>query len=248
VTTEDQAEAAKPPYISYATLTGFIDTKLGSGEIPPPRIDRGFLDNYAGSVQAHLLQALRAMQLIGPAGEVTDALKLAARSPDERKRVFKQWAEQFYGPQQTVAERSGTAQMLWESFAPTKYTGSTLRKAIVFYLALAEDVGLKRSPYFKPPKQSPQAAPRKATKPSNGNAQPSATPASDPVTRPTSGEVKIVDFGEAGRVTVHVDVRWLDLPIDQFTQLRSLINELERLTQAAADDGTGQASTEEGTS
>src|SRR4051812_5573311 len=103
-----QVEEPKAPYISYTTLTGFIDNKLG-GEMLPPRIDRGFLESYAGSVQAQLLQALRVMGLITDQGQVTDALRLAARHPADRKRVFKAWAEAFYAPQQALAQRNATA-------------------------------------------------------------------------------------------------------------------------------------------
>lgn len=227
---EEQSEVIRPPYISYTTLTQFVDIKLG-GEMLPPRIDRGFLDTYAGSVQAQLLQALRVMGLIAEDGRVQEPLRLAARHPSERKQVFRAWAESFYVRQQELAKYNGTAQMLHESFAPSKYTGSTLRKAIVFYLTLADDVGLKKSPHFKPPRQSGAQRARKQAAPT-----PAPLPEVQPIvpSRPLGagvGEQKTISLGEAGTVTITVDVRWLDLPMDTFTKLRAAINQLDALAR-----------------
>lgn len=60
----------------------------------------------------------------------------------------------LYACQLDLAEQNATSQMLFESFAGHGYTGSTLRKAIVFYLSLVEYLGLPNSPHFRAPKQS----------------------------------------------------------------------------------------------
>jgi len=222
-----QADDWKAPYLSYQTLTSFIDNKLGSNPLPP-RIDRGFLDSYAGSVQAQLLQALKTIGLITDTGAVTEMLRQAASHPNGRKAVLKGWAAEFYAEQSELAKANGTAQMLHESFAKHKYSGSTLRKAIVFYLTLADEVGLPKSPHFKPPKQAPTTSTPRIRKKPDVLPRPSVT-AEPSYTVTTSGERKTVDFGEAGRVTIEVDVKWLDLPIDVFTKLRALVQDLESL-------------------
>jgi hypothetical protein len=230
---DEQLEAVKPPYISYTTLTSFIDNKLG-GEMVPPRIDRGFLDNYAGSVQAQLLHALRVMGLIKDDGTVDTRLRNAARHPNERKSIFRLWAQAFYAEQFALAEQNGTAQMLHESFAKYRYTGSTLRKAVVFYLTLVDDVGMKKSPHFKPPRQSPQVVrARRDPSPKTVRA-PQFQEASPPTPRfygggTAAGETKTVQLGSAGHVEIVVNVRWLDLPIETFTKLRKVIEDLESL-------------------
>lgn len=233
-----QLDEAKAPYISYQTLTAFIDTKLGANPLPP-RIDRGFLDSYAGSVQAQLLQTLRTMGFVTETGALTEALREAARHPNARKAVTHAWAQGFYADQGALAAQNATAHMLYESFAKNKYTGSTLRKAIVFYLTLVDDVGMQKSPHFKPPRQqSPTGGSRRrgnqasirAVVPDPSNLNPT------PPVVVSSGERKIIRFETAGSVTIDVQVKWLDLPIETFTKLRTLIGELELLGDEGSDN------------
>jgi len=153
MTDDDRAEW-RPPYVSYETLCNFVEKRLGSQPLPP-RVDKGFLDNYAGSVQAVLLSALKTIGFIDEQHTVQPALKEAAAGPDDRKAVMRRWASTYYARQVELAEQAATAQMLQESFASSGYTGSTLRKAIVFYLTLAKDLDLPSSPHFKPPRQTP---------------------------------------------------------------------------------------------
>jgi len=46
-------------------------------------------------------------------------------------------------------------------------------------------------------------------------------------------------FGEAGSVTVRVDVRWLDLPDEVFIGLRKVIQDLEKLEALVIASGAG---------
>jgi hypothetical protein len=224
----------RAPYVSHETLVNFIEKKLGSNPLPP-RVDRGFLDNYAGSVQPLLLGTLRTVGLINDEGVVLDPLREAAKDPDERRRVLKAWAEEFYAEQIQLARQNATAQQLLETFSRHGYSGSTLRKAIVFYLALSDDLDLPKSPHFKPPRQQPLAGggnngggPRKGRR-----AKPS-TPPSPPAVNEAAGhaqhaERKTVSFGHAGSVTVEVNVRWLDLPEEVFLGLRKVVDDLAQL-------------------
>ena len=226
-----QAEDWKAPYISYQTLTGFIDVKLGGNPLPP-RIDRGFLDNYAGSVQAQLLAALRTIGLVSDDGVVLPALREAVKSPEHRQEVIRAWAQTFYADQLALAAENATAQMLWESFAKHQYSGSTLRKAIVFFLSLVDELGMPKSFHFKPPRQtSVGQSPRrkKEAKPAETPPPPAATSAV-----PVAGERKSISLGGAGEVTVLVNVKWLELSDDKFVRLRKAIRDLEELAEHAA--------------
>jgi len=244
--TNDDApqDSWKAPYMSYATLTNFLDNKIGGGAVPP-RIDRPFLDNYAGSVQLLLIATLKTIGLIDESNNVLEPLRVAVRSPESRQAVLRSWAEQFYREQIDLAARSATAQMLWESFSRHGFNGSTLRRAVIFYLASADDLQLPVSAFFKAPKapSSPRrAAPDK--KPRDwGAEQPS--PHEDhhgpETTPPLAGtETRVVHLGSPGKVTVMVQVRWLDLPATTFTKLREIIRDLEALDEGAAS-GNGSA-------
>jgi hypothetical protein len=66
--------------------------------------------------------------------------------------------------------------------------------------------------------------------------------------RPPSGmdgkatERRDISLGDAGSVTVIVNVRWLDLPEDQFTRLRKLIKDIEALGDSGPDRQEGEVS------
>jgi hypothetical protein len=253
----EQAESGwKPPYVPYTTLTNFIEKKMGGG-ILPPRVDNGFLESYAGSVRPLLMSAMRTMEMISETGGVLDAMKEAAAGEGARRKVIKEWATVFYAEQQALAAKNATAQMLLESFSKHGYTGSTLRKAIVFYLALVDDVGLPKSPYFKAPKQAmPSGGTSRRTTPRgqsdrNGGKNSKGAAASPAGTPDDSGEgpgeLVTVDLGEAGKVVVSVNVKWLSLDDKTFVSLRKAVNDLKALAAVnaagkppAPDEGAGQ--------
>ncbi len=213
----------KPPYFTYATLNTFIDKKCGGVPPIPPRIDKTFIDNVAGGVQPLLLGALRLIGFIDEAGKVQPLLHEAASSPEKRKEIVRRWAENYYAEQITLANDNATSQMLAESFAKSDYQGSTLRKAIVFYLSLTDDLDLPKSPHFKAPKQPSASTARRKRQADEVSSVPRPEPA-------VSGEQKKVTLGSAGTVTIFVDVRWLDLPEETFTALRKAIREIETLS------------------
>ena len=223
----------KPPYLSYETLTNFLEKKLAAGSVPP-RIDSQFLDNYAGSVRPLLIAALKTTGMIDDRYVVQDRLHEAVSNPEDRKRVLREWASDFYSEQIGLAQRNATASMLWETFSKHQVSGSTLRKAVVFYLALTEDLGLPSSPHFRPPKAQQPVAGR------TGRAQ--RTPRGSTSTKPDQASAKVSDepprhgmetvavtFGSAGTVEIAVEVRWLELPDETFVALRKAIRDIQAL-------------------
>lgn len=235
---DDQANGEwKPPYASYVTLTNFVDKKCGDNPLPP-QIDKTFLDNMAGGTQSILLATLKMVDFIDEDNNVTMKLREAAGAPAKRKEHLKSWAQDFYSEQLALAAKNATAQMLHQSFAKSGYTGSTLRKAIVFYLSLVDDLGLPNSPHFKPPKQSPAGKPRgknsgKATPPKPDEQQ-EARQKTDESDAP-SGDRRDFVIGNYGSVTLFADVPWLRLDAETFTKLRGVISALEDLAPVDSD-------------
>lgn len=227
-----------PPYPGYETFSNFFDKKLGDNPVPP-RIDRHFLDNYAGSVRPLLVATLKTMGMLDENNNVLESLREAVRvGPDGRKAIFRAWAQDFYAEQVALGQQHATAQMLWESFTKSSgYTGSTLRRAVLFYLALTKDVGLPVSAHFKAPKsQSSGPKPPRARQPSPPSREKQA--AHDDGASPDGAvrEQRHVSLGPAGTVSISVNVRWLDLSDDQFTRLRKLIKDIEALGEPGDDD------------
>lgn len=242
MTDEDVTQDSwRAPYMSYATLANFLDNKIGGGAVPP-RIDPPFLDSYAGSVRPLLIATLKTIGMIDENGYVQEWLREAVRSPDARKAVLRAWASHFYQEQVNLAAQNATAQMLWETFSRRGFNGSTLRRAVIFYLGLAEDVGLPVSAYFKPPKAPPSEPRRRAKGTSEQRDRGADGQVGAANTSPTLAgiERREIHLGSAGTVNVTVNVRWLDLPDAQFKKLRQLIKDLEAL-ESADDDGDGEA-------
>jgi hypothetical protein len=227
---EDQIED-KAPYLSLTTLTNFLD-RWGDGPIPP-RIDKSALDTYSGGTQAVLMSTLRLMGYVGPEGEVLPPLREAIMSVEARKAYLDLWARRFYSRQIALAEQNGTAQMLQESFASFGYSGSTLRKAIVFYLQLVEYLGLPNSPLFRAPKQSGTPTARRRVKP----AAPATVPApATPAPSAPRGDATVVRIGNLATITIVVDAQWMKLPVETITSMREAIAQLEALADDPGDD------------
>ena len=248
--TEPKEVQWRPPYMSYETLTNFFDKKIGDNPVPP-RIDSQFLDNYAGSVRPLLVATLKTLGMLDENNQVLDPLRQAVHGPSDRKVVLKAWAQQFYAEQIALGQRHATAQMLWETFTKRGgLNGSTLRRAVIFYLALAKDIGLPVSAHFKSPKATAPANPKPPrTPPADGHAG-NAKPPKDEhngsagSASAAGAERRDISLGDAGSVTVIVNVRWLDLPEDQFAKLRKLIKDIEALEHAGP---AGTAETEDAT-
>jgi hypothetical protein len=135
------------------------------------------------------------------------------------KGVFRDWAQDFYAEQIKLAGQHATAQMLWETFSKQGgLTGSTLRRAVIFYLALSKDAGLPVSAHFKSPKAAPSAQKSSRTPPPPLTVM--ETPERDSSVHDgvTAHERRTVTLGTAGTVEIIVNVRRLDLSEDQFTQ------------------------------
>jgi hypothetical protein len=230
------SDSWRAPYVSYETFTNFVDKKL-AGQMAPPRIDTHFLDSYAGSVRPQIMAALKAIGMISDSGASLEPLRRAAADPDARREIMREWAETFYQDQIALADQAGTAQMLWESFSKHGYSGSTLRKAVVFYLALAAELELPTSPHFKAPKaQQSSKATARGRRTSRQDDPPADAPPPPPGSPAPGTEVKTVSFGDIGNVTVTTALRWLDLADDKFVALRKAIREIEALGDDAADD------------
>lgn len=215
----------KPPYLSLTTLINFFD-RWADGPIPP-RIDKSALDRYSGGTQAILMSTLRLMGYVNHEGVVLPTLRDAVRDEEARKAHLDQWARYFYADQIALAEKNGTAQMLQESFANAGYTGSTLRKAVVFYLALVDYLGLPNSPHFRAPKQSATPTARRRRPRSDASQPREPATVSGPPT--PKGDVTVINVDDLATITITVDAQWMRLPVETITTMREAIAQLEAL-------------------
>lgn len=233
----------KAPYVAYSTLVNFIDQKCGGNPLPP-RIDRSFLDNYSGSVQPLLLGTLKTVGLVGEENQVLQSLRDAARNPQARKAALRDWAESFYKEQIALSEQHATSEMLQRSFAHHKYTGSTLRKAVVFFLSLADDVGLPKSPHFKPPKQLGGPPRPRVRRPSPSEARTPPAPSETPP--PGNWDTLTVRLSSGGTITLMVDVNPLTLKGDERTFFYTLVDHLDGYQQTVVSSPSRSTESDSG--
>ncbi len=229
---EASAPAFTPPYPAFSTLNSFL-THLGSKPIPP-RIDRSLMVGIANGVQTQVLAALREFGLIDEANQVTDRLVGATRD-ETRQAIYREILTSYYANQMELSEGKGTAAQLAESFKPSGYTGSTLRKAITFFLNLAAAGDVPLSPHFRPPAQrtTVRKRPSKAV-PSPGADLPSLQPV------PTHRNAVRTELPSGGSLTLVCEVDFVNMSREDRSFMYHLVDELNdygRPAVGAAQEG-----------
>jgi hypothetical protein len=152
-----------PPYTSFTTLTNTLDRMREEGG-PPSRLDGSYLSNYAGGTRYTFLASLKALGLIDEEGRPTDVLtELVSADETRRKEIVGDLVRQYYMDAVTLPANATQAQ-LEKVFRDYGISGSTLRKAVGFYLAAARFADMTFSRHFKLPKLHPgETRPRRTT-------------------------------------------------------------------------------------
>ncbi|WP_282947173.1 DUF5343 domain-containing protein [Cellulomonas endometrii] len=219
------AERTAVPYLSFATFKNFIDG-LSTGRPLPPRIDRSLMVGMAGGTQTLLIGTLTVFNLITEDKDVTPLfVSLVSTPEDERPAIYADMLRETYGPQLALAADHATADQLQESFrALTDYQGSTLRKAISFFLNMAKYAGVQLSPYFKTPAQGRPTGARVRAR----RAKTVIEPAGAPAAPQSAGESQTITLASGGSVTVSCSTAFLSLSRED----RQFVFELvDRLTE-----------------
>lgn len=207
------------PYISYATFRNFM-LSLNANALPP-RIDRSLMLGMAGGTQTHLIQALRVFTLIGENNEVNPPFVAMAGDEETFRAGMRAILMHFYATQLELSERQGTTAQLLESFAPTGYSGSTLRKAVTFFLHAARDADMPLSPHFRPPVATTPVRARRASKPRVAAQE---TPSMS--TNAPAAESHTITLRSGGMVTISCTTTFLALSKDDRDFLFGLVDSL----------------------
>ena len=154
---KDQQTTA--PYASWKSFITFLELLADMGV--PHRIDRTVMSRMSGATQSNIRVALAFLELTDSDGEPTDALRRLANNHG----TSEEWEDSLRGVIMTayaplISELSletGTADQLWRCFREHgSVRGSTLSRAVRFFLAALREAGVSYSPYFKaPPRPRP---------------------------------------------------------------------------------------------
>jgi Family of unknown function (DUF5343) len=147
--------ASTPPYASFKTFLGLLE-RMEDGRVPN-KVDRSFLSNMSGAYQSQLLHVLRFFSLIDEEGSPTEELRDLVDRKEERSRLLEAKLRLLYAKPVELGEVNGTQAELERAFRENSgIGGSTLQKAIRFYLDAAEFASIPLSPHFR--KTMPQRA------------------------------------------------------------------------------------------
>jgi hypothetical protein len=148
------AETRTPPYMSYARFEGFVGSL--HGKPLPPRIDRSLMNRMSGGDQSQVRIALRFLGLTtGEENLVTDRFRelvasYASPATPEWKANLAAVISQAYRPMTSDLDDAATQAQLDERFREKGgLAGSSLLKAVRFYLSAMSAAGLSVSPHFK---------------------------------------------------------------------------------------------------
>ena len=221
-----------PPYVSCQSVENILDRMRHAGV--PARVDRSYLGSWSGSSQAQFLKAARALDLLDANGRPTQRLKDLAMRPDDRPALVRQMLEECY-PEVSALGGNATQQMLEETFRAYKgISGTTVRKAVAFYLNAARFAKMPLSPYFRAartggrPPSSTGTTRRRPRKPASTTAETtdldSGTP--DPRNRHSLREEYIAMLMERARAKQEDDP-------DLFDRIQQEIDKIEPPAQVA---------------
>lgn len=147
-----------PAYGSFKTLQSFVGEVKELGHIPL-RIDRTQMSKLSGAAAKELLATLRFLDFVkGEKAEPTDLFaEYVNATDDERRAVLNKVLHASYGFLFSTSDfdiERATGGQVAELFREhgNGISGSTLQRAISFFLSAAKEAGIKVSPSIKPPK------------------------------------------------------------------------------------------------
>ncbi len=210
--TTEEPDRSVVPYLPFETLRAFV-ARLGGGRPLPARIDRSLMAGIAGGTQTQLLGALVSLGLVGDQREVLPALVVLVNASDEdRPAAYAQLVRAYYREQLELSDRQGTGEQLVESFRGLSgYTGSTLRKAVTFFINMARYSDIPLSPYFKPPPQNAQPIRARARR--IAAAPPAPVTVADPgaAGHQAAAETLTIELESGGTLTLSCSASFLSL-------------------------------------
>jgi hypothetical protein len=146
---------AIPAYVSYKFFTSFINDLRENSAAIPQQIDSSVFPKASGSAKSAMLVSLRFLRLIEDGGKPTPLLHKLVECPEAgRPAVLKEvllGAYPFLLADSTLHIDRASSTQVTERFRAQEITGSTVAKAMVFFLAAAADAGVKVSPHVKAP-------------------------------------------------------------------------------------------------
>jgi hypothetical protein len=216
------SKSLTPVYVSWGAFVAFINRLREAGL--PQRIDRSLMGNASGSMISSLMAAIKSLGLIDDAQRPTETMKELVAAADEQRKahyeVLFRRTYSFVGDDQEFHLESATTAQLSQKFREQGTSGSTVVKAIAFFLSLAKAAEVKVSPHLKAP-PSPRPNGKKPTK--SALKVEAEIEGDEPAAEEGDGEdVERFEIPIPGKSSVRVIVP-RDLDADDWEMLQSMI-------------------------
>lgn len=186
---ESKSPQATAPYASWKSFMTFLDRLAEKGL--PQQVDRTVMSKMSGATQSNIRVALSFLKLTDSDGAPTDALRRLVGEHGDHEAWKAALRDVVLGAYEPVISdlslENGTADQLWKCFRENgNVRGSTLSRAVRFYLAALGAAGVKHSSYFKAPTRT---RPTKAKQESDGRPGGAEAPrAGKPAEKPSEKE------------------------------------------------------------
>lgn len=143
-----------PAYVSFKSFNTFFNDRRDDGHVTTV-VDRSLMSNFSGSTANELLAALKFLKLISESGEPQPTYENYVMGDDSARvgllsEMLKTAYPFVFEAASFNLERGTTAQMA-ELFRSQGVSGSTLSRAVSFFLAAAKQAGIKVSQNIKAP-------------------------------------------------------------------------------------------------
>ncbi|MFT4262880.1 MAG: hypothetical protein QM572_05835 [Nocardioides sp.] len=169
---EPRQQAASAPYMSYKGFKNYLVKFQTEGL--PARFDGSYFGNVSGSIVAQVRGTLRYFDLIDDDRMPTLALQAVADASEaDIAPMMKAVFEAKYADCLALASNA-TYDQLADVLRERGLSGATIRKAVTFFIGMADDMGVPYSPHFK----------KARTSTGNGTARRRAKKAVEPTTPP----------------------------------------------------------------
>ena len=146
---DEKQDKPAPAYIPWRTFSNFIkslrETRM------PTQVNRSLMSNLSYSTQAQLLAALRFLELIDSQGVPQPILsRIVDASEKDEGAVIKELIEQRYAfVFSSLDLERVTTDEIEKQFRQEGIKGSTVTRAVAFFLGAAEAAGFTPSPHLK---------------------------------------------------------------------------------------------------
>lgn len=225
-----------PPYVPFRTLLSALD---GMVDVIPNQVDRSLWPSYSGAIQGQLLATMRFLHLIDEKGFPTESLR-ALVNPSTRQVKLAELLKAAYPDVFEKDPERMSPKQLRDILGSFGISGSTLDRAVAFFVHAARYAGIPLSPHLTAGTRQSRTA-RKLRSINNIRASTvSSTDITDGASQKPEKEANSVSvkLQSGGTVTLVVDASLIAMSDEEIDFVRGLLKMMKEYQGAAgtADD------------